>query len=188
MAKVRRGFAREDLFVCVHEQFMTDTARYADVVLPATMFLEHEDLYTAGGHQHLQFAAKAIDPPPGCRFNHEVVCALAAASGPSIPPFDEPARDHRPDPEGIRLWRPRGSSGSAGSTCSRRSRRRISSTASDFRTAIPVQAGLAADALAHDGMRGAWHEMPRLPDHWAVNESRTNGARSSSRPRRRAIS
>ena len=67
--KVRRGFSRDDLFVCVHEQFMTDTARYADIVLPATMFLEHDDIYTAGGHQHLQFAPKAVEPPAGCRSN-----------------------------------------------------------------------------------------------------------------------
>ncbi len=46
---------------------MTDTARHADIVLPATMFLEHDDIYTAGGHQHLQFAPKVIDPPEGCR-------------------------------------------------------------------------------------------------------------------------
>ena len=85
--KVRRGFAREDLFVCVHEQFMTDTARYADIVLPATMFLEHDDLYTAGGHQHLQFAPKAIDPPPGCRSNHEVITALAERVGARHPAF-----------------------------------------------------------------------------------------------------
>ena len=51
--RVKRGFAREDLFVCVHEQFMTETAKMADVVLPATMFLEHDDLYTGGGHQYL---------------------------------------------------------------------------------------------------------------------------------------
>src|SRR5579863_5230700 len=75
-AKVRRGFSREDLFTCVHEQFLTDTARHADIVLPATMFLEHDDLYTGGGHQFLQFGGKAIEPPEGCRSNHEVICAL----------------------------------------------------------------------------------------------------------------
>ena len=60
---VRKGFARDDLFVCVHEQFLTDTARFADIVLPATMFLEHDDLYTGGGHQYLQFGPKTIEPP-----------------------------------------------------------------------------------------------------------------------------
>jgi anaerobic selenocysteine-containing dehydrogenase len=53
---VKRGLAREDLFVCVHEHFMTATAELADIVLPATMFLEHDDVYTSGGHQHLMAA------------------------------------------------------------------------------------------------------------------------------------
>ena len=50
---VHRGLAREDLFLCVHEQFLTETAAFADVVLPATMFLEHDDFYTASGHTYL---------------------------------------------------------------------------------------------------------------------------------------
>jgi anaerobic selenocysteine-containing dehydrogenase len=53
--KVRRGFSRDDLFVCVHEQFMTDTARMADVVLPATMFLEHDELARRLGAAHPGF-------------------------------------------------------------------------------------------------------------------------------------
>ena len=80
-ARVRRGFLREDLFTCVHEQFMTETARLADVVLPATMFLEHDDLYGAGGHTHLQVGPKLVDPPGECRSNHDVLQGLATRLG-----------------------------------------------------------------------------------------------------------
>ena len=67
LEKVHRGFAREDLFTCVHEQFLTETAAYADIVLPATMFLEHDDFYTASGHTFFQVTKAVIDPPGECR-------------------------------------------------------------------------------------------------------------------------
>jgi len=86
--KVRRGFARPDLFTCVHEQFLTETARWADVVLPATMFVEHDDLYQAGGHSHIQIGPKLIEPPGECRSNHEVFQALAARLGARHPGFE----------------------------------------------------------------------------------------------------
>ncbi|MCH9673143.1 MAG: molybdopterin-dependent oxidoreductase, partial [Gammaproteobacteria bacterium] len=79
--KVHKGFAREDLFVCVHEQFMTETAKMADIVLPATMFLEHDDVYQGGGHQHIVLGPKIIEPPGECRSNHEVICGLAERLG-----------------------------------------------------------------------------------------------------------
>jgi anaerobic selenocysteine-containing dehydrogenase len=79
--KVRRGFLREDLFTVVHEQFMTETARLADLVLPATMFMEHNDLYQAGGHSHIQIGAKLVEPPGECRSNHEVLQGLAPRLG-----------------------------------------------------------------------------------------------------------
>ena len=79
--KVRDGFLREDLFVCVHEQFMTDTARMADIVLPATTFLEHDDIYQAGGHGHVQIGPRVIEPYAEARSNHAVICALAARLG-----------------------------------------------------------------------------------------------------------
>ncbi len=85
--RVKRGFARDDLFVCVHEQFMTETARVADVVLPATMFLEHDDVYQSGGHQHITLGPKLIDPPGECRSNHEVISALARRLGAEHPGF-----------------------------------------------------------------------------------------------------
>ena len=84
---VKRGFARDDLFVCVHEQFMTETARMADVVLPATMFMEHDDLYQGGGHQHILLGPKLIEPPGECRSNHEVIRGLAQRLGAEHPGF-----------------------------------------------------------------------------------------------------
>jgi anaerobic selenocysteine-containing dehydrogenase len=79
--RVRRGLMRDDLFVAVHEQFMTETAKLADLVLPATMFMEHDDLYQAGGHSHIQVGAKLIEPPGECRPNHAVIQGLAARLG-----------------------------------------------------------------------------------------------------------
>ena len=69
---VHAGLAREDLFTCVHEQFMTETAAFADVVLPATTFLEHDDFYTASGHTYFQVTRKLIEPLGEARENHFV--------------------------------------------------------------------------------------------------------------------
>ena len=79
--RVRAGFARDDLFVCVHEQFMTDTAALADIVLPATTFLEHDDIYRASGHSFLQVTKKVVEPYAEARPNHYVVCELAKRLG-----------------------------------------------------------------------------------------------------------
>ena len=79
--KVHQGLMRDDLFTCVHEQFMTETATFADIVLPATMFLEHDDFYTASGHTSFQVARKVIEAPGECRENHFVICELARRLG-----------------------------------------------------------------------------------------------------------
>jgi anaerobic selenocysteine-containing dehydrogenase len=79
--KVKAGFAREDLFVATHEQFMTETARASDVVLPASMFMEHDDIYQGGGHQYIQLGLKLIEPPGECWTNHQVHVALAKRLG-----------------------------------------------------------------------------------------------------------
>ena len=85
---VHKGLAREDLFLCVHEQFMTETAAYADIVLPATMFLEHDDFYTASGHTFFQVTKAVIEAPGECRENHYVICELAKRLGARHRGFD----------------------------------------------------------------------------------------------------
>ena len=85
--RVRQGLLREDLFTVVHEQFITETARYADILLPATMFLEHDDIYQAGGHSHIQIGLQVIEAPGEARSNHDLVCALAARFGLDHPTF-----------------------------------------------------------------------------------------------------
>src|SRR5579871_2386077 len=79
--QVVRGLLRPDLFTVVHEQFMTDTTDYADIVLPATTFFEHKDFQGAYGHYFLQVSQPAIDPPGECRSNVETFRALAARMG-----------------------------------------------------------------------------------------------------------
>ncbi len=91
--KCLEGLARVDLFTCVHEQFLTETAAMADIVLPATTFLEHDDYYTASGHTFLQVAKAVIEPLPECRSNHNVVCALAKRLGAAHPGFEMSAWD-----------------------------------------------------------------------------------------------
>ncbi len=91
--KVREGFARDDLFVVVHEQFMTETARMADIVLPATMFLEHDDVYTGGGHSYVELGQKLVDAPGECRSNHDVICELARRVGAQHPGFTKTPRE-----------------------------------------------------------------------------------------------
>jgi len=84
-AAIRRGLEREDLFTVVSEQFMTDTARYADVVFPATTQLEQVDLVPSWGHLYLGWNEPAIDPLGEAVPNTELWRRLAAAMG-----FDEP--------------------------------------------------------------------------------------------------
>jgi anaerobic selenocysteine-containing dehydrogenase len=91
--KVLAGLRRDDLFTVVLEQFQNDTADYADILLPATTFLEHTDLYFAYGHYHLQLARPALPPPGEARSNVQVFRELAIRMG-----FDEPCfRDTEDD-------------------------------------------------------------------------------------------
>src|SRR5579883_1663169 len=78
---VLAGLRREDLFTVVLEQFQNDTADYADILLPATTFLEHTDLYFAYGHYYLQLARPALAPPGETKPNVEVFRLLAARMG-----------------------------------------------------------------------------------------------------------
>jgi len=75
---VRKGFARDDLFVVVHDLFMTDTADYADIVLPATSFFEHIDVTASYFHQYLSLNEKAIEPVGESKCNSDLFRALAS--------------------------------------------------------------------------------------------------------------
>ncbi|ROR35125.1 molybdopterin-dependent oxidoreductase [Inmirania thermothiophila] len=164
-ARVRAGLAREDLFLCVHEQFLTATARLADIVLPATMFLEHDDLYQSYGHTFLQLGRKVVEPPGACRSNHEVVCALAARLGAEHPGFGMSAL------ELIAATLER----SGYPPLAELERTRLHDCA------LPSERMRFLDGFAWpDGrfrFRPEWAAlgpegaaMPPLPDHWAVNE------------------
>ncbi len=80
-ALVLAGLGREDLFTVVHEQVMTDTARWADLVLPATTSMEHEDVYRSFGQLYVQLAQPVVPPVGQARSNWETFGALARALG-----------------------------------------------------------------------------------------------------------
>ena len=83
--KVRRGLAREDLFTVVIDHFQTDTADFADILLPATMQTEHADLHNSYGHAYLAWNAPAVAPPGECLPNTEIFRRLARALGVTEP-------------------------------------------------------------------------------------------------------
>jgi anaerobic selenocysteine-containing dehydrogenase len=90
--QVLRGLEREDLFTVVHERFMTDTAQYADLVLPSTSSLEHSDLYRSYGTYCIQRAKAAIPSVGESKSNWDVFCLLAQRMG-----FEEPFFRQRAD-------------------------------------------------------------------------------------------
>ena len=91
--QVLHGLQREDLFTVVHERFLTDTTRYADIVLPATTSLESEDLYYSYGHYTIQ-RARAVIPPVGeSKSNWQTVRLLAKAMHLTDPIFTKTEED-----------------------------------------------------------------------------------------------
>jgi anaerobic selenocysteine-containing dehydrogenase len=166
--RVLRGFRREDLFVCVHEQFMTETAAMADIVLPATMFLEHDDIYEAGGHSHIQIGPKLIEPPGACRSNHEVLQGLATRLGASHAGFDMTAM------EIIDATLQQSGWPDAATVLERR----WIDAQGDFAASHFLNGFGHADGKFH--FAPDWskvgpnhHAMPKLPDHMAVNDVAT---------------
>jgi anaerobic selenocysteine-containing dehydrogenase len=170
--RVKRGFARDDLFVCVHEQFMTETARMADLVLPATTFLEHDDVYQGGGHQYIILGPKAIEPLAECRSNHEVICALAKRVGAEHPGFAMTARE-------LIDWTLQNS---RWGTLDALEQKRWIDCQPDFETAHYLAGFAWPDGKfrfkpdwPNVPFRSPWHAgpvnaMPALPDHWEAIE------------------
>lgn len=169
---VKQGFAREDLFTVVHEQFMTETAAMADIVLPATQFMEHDDLYQGGGHQHIMWGGKLIEPPGECRSNHEVVSALAQRLGAEHRGFAMTPRE-------IVDWTLRES---GRGTLDELIANDFLDVQPDFETAHYLKGFGHRDGKFHfkpdwpkvpnanDGLVGPYDRLPALPDQWDVIE------------------
>jgi anaerobic selenocysteine-containing dehydrogenase len=88
-SKVREGLARKELFTIVHEQVMTTTARFADLLLPATTFLENSDILGSYGHHYLAYSQAVIPPKGECLTNFELFQTLAQKFGYQEPPFQQ---------------------------------------------------------------------------------------------------
>ena len=170
--KVRAGFGREDLFVCVHEQFMTETALMADIVLPATTFLEHDDVYKGGGHQYILLGPKLVEVPGEARENLFVLNELMKRLGVDHPGNAMTAREHID-------WMLKASGYGDLETLERD---RWLDIQPPFEDAHFLNGFGHADGKYHfkpdwlttpannDGGMGPYATMPDLPDHWSVLE------------------
>jgi anaerobic selenocysteine-containing dehydrogenase len=169
---VKQGFLRDDLFVCTHEQFMTATAAHSDIVLPATMFLEHDDVYQGGGHQHILLGPRLIPPPGECRSNHEVLQGLARRVGARHRGFEMTARE-------IIDWTLKAS---GWGDIEQLEAARWIDCQPDFETAHYLTGFAYPDGkfrfkpdwpavpMARKHEWGLSHQVPALPDHWDVIE------------------
>ena len=172
---VKKGFAREDLFTCVHEQFLTDTAVVADIVIPATMFMEHDDLYQGGGHQHIMWGPKLVDAPGECRSNHDVLVGLAQRLGADHAGFSM-------TPRALVDWTLRHSGWGSVDELEKIKWRDVQPDfeTAHYRTGFAYPDGkfrFKPDWInvpsKNDGPMGPWRDMPALPDHWPVTENAT---------------
>lgn len=168
LAKVHQGFARDDLFTCVHEQFMTNTAKMADIVLPATMFTEHDDIYQAGGQQHILLGPKIVDAPGEARENHAVICALAKRLGAEHRGFNMSARE-------IADWTLKASGWSDVDTLEREFwiDCQPDFRASHFLDGFGHPDGKFRFAPDWAAMGPDGHKLPRLPDHAELIQAAT---------------
>jgi anaerobic selenocysteine-containing dehydrogenase len=166
--KVQRGFRREDLFVVVHEQFMTETAALADLVLPATTFLEHDDLYQGGGHTHAMIAPKAIEPYRQSRSNHDVLQGLAERLGAEHPGFAMTAWE-------LIDWtlKASGYPDATSLTAQRWIDRAIPFEAAHFLDGFPTADGRFHFAPDWRAIGESFAAMPRFPDHLDVIDRAT---------------
>lgn len=94
--RLRRALASKELFTVVHDPFMTDTARYADIVLPATTYLETEDFYRSYGSYRMQYAPAAVAPQHEAMSNFHLAQALGQRMGLTDPVFSMAPKDIAP--------------------------------------------------------------------------------------------
>ncbi|MBX8784814.1 molybdopterin oxidoreductase family protein [Ochrobactrum sp. GRS2] len=175
---VRQGFMREDLFTVVHEHFITDTAKMADLVLPATMFLEHDDIYRGGGQQHVLLGAKLIEAAGEARENIYVINELANRLGVGhLDGFNLPARQlvdnllaksNMPDFETMReqRWLDKQPDFEKSHYLDG-----FAWPDGKFRFRVDWQKQTSPDRPPQAmGLQGPFADMPEFPDYWASNE------------------
>jgi anaerobic selenocysteine-containing dehydrogenase len=144
----------------------------ADIVMPATMFMEHDDFYTGGGHQHIMLGAKLIDAPGEARENHWVVAEIARRVGAEHRGFGMSVREIIDETLEKSGW---------GSLAALEAGKWIDCQPS-FEAAHYINGFAYRDGkfrfkpdwekvpYAKNGMMGPWRQMPTLPDHWAITE------------------